>query len=55
MLSLNIRQRFEESQDEHRQVIHAIIRGDAELAESVNRRHLELARSCIKEQLEKKK
>ena len=55
VLSLNIRQRFEESQDEHRQVIHAIIRGDAELAESVNRRHLELARSCIKEQLEKKK
>ena len=55
VLSLNIRQRFEESQDEHRQVIHAIIRGDAELAESVNRRHLELARSCIKEQLEKMK
>ncbi len=55
VLSLNIRQRFEESQDEHRQAIHAIIRGDAELAESVNRRHLELARSCIKEQLEKKK
>lgn len=26
VLSLNIRQRFEESQDEHRQVIHAIIR-----------------------------
>ena len=54
VLSLSVRRRFEESMDEHRQTIHALIEGRAEEAEQCNRRHLELARACIKEQLEHK-
>ena len=54
VLSLSVHQRFEESLGEHRQIIHALIEGKTELAEQVNHRHLELARECIKEQLEKK-
>ena len=54
VLSLNIRQRFEESRDEHRQVIHAIIQGRRRAGRGVNRRHLELARSCIKGAARKK-
>ena len=54
VLSLSVRQRFEESLDEHKQIIHALIEGDAAQAERLNRHHLELARACIKEQLEKK-
>lgn len=52
VLSLSVRKRFEESLDEHRQTIHAILEGRVEEAEQCNRYHLELARSCIKEQLE---
>lgn len=52
VLSLSVRKRFEESLDEHRQIIHAIIEGRVEQAEQCNRHHLELARGCIKEQLE---
>ena len=48
VLSLSVRKRFEESLDEHRQTIHALIEGRAEEAEQCNRRHLELARACIK-------
>ena len=54
VLSLSVRRRFEESMDEHRQTIHALIEGRAEEAEQCNRRHVELARACIKEQLEHK-
>ena len=54
VLSLSVRSRFEESLDEHRQVIHALIEGNTAMAEQCNRRHLELARECIKEQLARK-
>ena len=54
VLSLSVRSRFEESLGEHRQIIHALIEGNTPLAERLNHHHLELARECIKEQLEKK-
>ncbi len=54
VLSLSVRSRFEESLGEHRQVIQALIEGNTAMAEQCNRRHLELARECIKEQLARK-
>ena len=54
VLSLSVRSRFEESLGEHRQIIHALIEGNTAMAEQCNRRHLELARECIKEQLARK-
>ena len=54
VLSLSVHQRFEESLGEHKQIIHALIEGDTLRAERLNQQHLELARECIKEQLEKK-
>ena len=54
VLSLSVHQRFEESLGEHKQIIHALIEGDTLRAERLNQQHLELARECNKEQLEKK-
>jgi len=47
--SLMDRQRFDESCDEHRQVVQAILAGDTERAAAVNRKHLELAKLKILE------
>ena len=47
ILSLMDPQRFRESLDEHREIVHALITGDLKRAESVNRHHLELARQAI--------
>ena len=51
ILSLTSKKRFDESLDEHREVVHAIIVGDVERAIAVNARHLGLARDTIKERL----
>lgn len=53
VLSLSRNQRFDESLEEHIQLIQAMVQGNTELAEKINRRHLELACACIKESLEK--
>ncbi|MEG0541409.1 MAG: GntR family transcriptional regulator [Angelakisella sp.] len=49
--SLMRHQRFDESVEEHRQMIHAIITGAVEEADEVNRKHLELAKEKIVEYL----
>lgn len=51
VLSLASHQRFEESMEEHRRLIHALVGGDVAVAEETMRVHLELARRTIKEQL----
>ncbi len=51
VLSLVSHQRFDESMEEHRRLIHALAVGDVSAAEEVLRVHLELARRTIKEQL----
>lgn len=51
VLSLTSHQRFEESMEEHRRLIHTLAVGDVMAAEEVLRVHLELARRTIKEQL----
>lgn len=51
VLSLTSHQRFEESMEEHRRLIHALAVGDVAVAEEAMRVHLELARRTIKEQL----
>lgn len=51
VLSLTSHQRFEESMEEHRRLIHALAVGDVSTAEETLRVHLELARRTIKEQL----
>ena len=40
-------QRFRESLDEHREIVHALVTGDLKKADDVNRHHLELARQAI--------
>lgn len=52
VLSLSSRKRFDDSLVEHRRIIHALATGDLETAQRVNEEHLDLARQCIKEQLE---
>ena len=52
VLSLTSSKRFSESLVEHRQIIQALAIGDTVTALQTNARHLELARVCIKEQLE---
>ncbi len=52
VLSLTSHRRFDESLTEHQQVIHALALRDVAAADNTNRVHLELARQCIKEQLE---
>lgn len=47
VFSLTSQQRFSESMDEHRSVIHAIATGDIKKAIKANRSHLELARDTI--------
>lgn len=51
VLSLTSHQRFEESMEEHRRLIHALAVGDVAGAGETMRVHLELARRTIKEQL----
>lgn len=51
VLSLASHQRFEESLEEHRKLIHALVVGDVVTAEEAMRVHLELARRTIKEHL----
>jgi DNA-binding GntR family transcriptional regulator len=51
VLSLASHQRFTESVEEHRRLIHALAVGDIATAEEAMRIHLELARRTIKEQL----
>ena len=47
ILSLMDQQRFRESLDEHREIVHALVTGDLKHADDVNRHHLELARIAI--------
>lgn len=47
ILSLMDKQRFRESLDEHREIVHALVTGDLKHADDVNRHHLELARIAI--------
>ena len=47
ILSLMDQQRFRESLDEHREIVHALVMGDLKHADDVNRHHLELARIAI--------
>ena len=51
VLSLSSHQRFDESLEEHRQIVQALALGDVETACATNTRHLELACQCIKEHL----
>lgn len=51
VLSLSSNQRFADSMEEHRKLIHALAVGDITTAEEAMRIHLELARRTIKEQL----
>ena len=48
VLSLMSPKRFRESLDEHRTIIHSLAIGDIKTADSVNRRHLQLACDAIK-------
>ena len=47
ILSLMDPQRFRDSLDEHREIVHALVTGNTERADEVNRNHLELAREAI--------
>ena len=47
ILSLMDEQRFRESMDEHREIVTALVTGDPERADGINRHHLELARIAI--------
>lgn len=47
--SLMDQQRFDESCDEHRDIVQALLSGDCERAAAVNRKHLELAKMKILE------
>lgn len=51
--SLSDRTRFDDSLQEHRSIIHALVHGDTAEADRINRVHLELACQCIKDQLRK--
>lgn len=53
VFSLADRTRFDDSLEEHRQIIHALVNGDTAEADRINCVHLELACQCIKEQLRK--
>lgn len=53
VFSLTSKIRFDNSLEEHRQIIHALATGDVETAQQTNARHLELACECIKAQLSK--
>ena len=47
ILSLMDPKRFRESLDEHREIVYALVTGDPERADTINRHHLELARQAI--------
>ena len=53
VFSLSDRTRFDDSLQEHRSIIHALVHGDTTEADRINRVHLELACQCIKDQLRK--
>ena len=55
VLSLMDKKRLEESTEEHRTIIQALVTGDAETASEVNRHHLDLACRTVKDQLKKMK
>ncbi len=52
--SLISRKRFDESIEEHRGIVHAILKGDLPGAQVINQRHLELAHEKILEYLAKR-
>ena len=47
ILSLMDPQRFQESLEEHREIVLALVTGDLQRADDINRHHLELARQAI--------
>ncbi len=47
ILSLMDPQRFRESLDEHREIVHSLVTGNPQRADEINRHHLELARQAI--------
>lgn len=49
--SLLSRKRFDESNDEHKNIVHCLLKGDLSTAQSINRTHLQLAREIILEYL----
>lgn len=51
VLSLTSHQRFDDSLEEHRKLVHLLAVGDVEAACAVNTHHLELACQCIKAHL----
>jgi DNA-binding GntR family transcriptional regulator len=54
ILSLMDEQRFRESMDEHREIIHALVTGNLKRADDINRHHLELARKAILKRMKTK-
>lgn len=52
VLSLMDKQRFRESLEEHREIIHALATGDPDTADAVNRRHLAAAMEAIRRRME---
>ena len=55
VLSLSSAKRFEESMEEHRSMIQALLTGDIQTALETNRSHLRLARKTIIERMEQQK
>ena len=55
ILSLMDEQRFRESMDEHREIVHALVTGNLKKADDVNRHHLELARQAILKRMKAEK
>ncbi len=54
ILSLMDKDRFRESLDEHREIVHALVTGDLKRADEINRHHLELARQAILKRMKAK-
>ena len=54
ILSLMDQQRFSDSLDEHRKIVHALVTGDLKRADDINREHLELARQTILKRMKNK-
>ena len=55
ILSLMDEQRFRESMDEHREIVHALVTGALKKADDVNHHHLELARQAILKRMKAEK
>ena len=54
ILSLMDQQRFIDSLEEHRKIVHALVTGDLKRADDINREHLELARQAILKRMKNK-